>query len=228
MIAVQPPEYFPRLSYTALIQHVDHFVLADTFPYRRQSFQDRSKLRSPQGWHWISIPVFGKREGAPICEVELKTEGRWREKHWRSFLYNYRTTMYFEFFETSFRPFFDRSWTQLGPCACRSVEILADLFGLRTTVTRASELDGTPGDLQGILRATDADVLATTDREQSVSTEAEVHPLTYEHPTYHQNFEGFEPGLSAADLVFNYGREARRLLADGLRTHDDPNPDEQP
>ncbi|PSQ83736.1 MAG: hypothetical protein BRD40_01725 [Bacteroidetes bacterium QS_1_65_9] len=226
MIAVRSPEYFPRLSYMALIQHVDHFVLADTFPYRRQSFQDRSKLRSPQGWHWIPIPIFGKREGAPICEVEIKTEERWLEKHWRSFLYDYRTTMYFEFFEASFRPFFDRSWTRLGPCACRSVEVLTDLFGLRTSVTRASELAGAPSDLPGILRATEADRLATVDREQSVSTEVKVHPHTYEHPTYHQNFEGFEPGLSAADLVFNYGREARRLLADGLRVHEASNTDE--
>jgi hypothetical protein len=222
MIAVRPPEYFPRLNYMALVQHVDHFILADTFPYRRQSFQDRSKLRSPQGWHWISVPIFGKREGAPICAVEIKTEERWLEKHWRSFLYNYRTTMYFEFFEASFRPFFDQSWTHLGPCACRSVEILADLFGLRTSVTRASELDGAPSDLQGVLRATGGDTLATVDREHSVSTETDVHPHAYEHPTYHQNFEGFEPGLSAADLVFNYGREARRLLADGLRAHDAP------
>lgn len=227
MIAIRPPEYFPRLSYVGLIQHVDHFVLADTFPYRRQSFQDRSKLRSPQGWHWISIPIFGKREGAPIREVEIKTEGRWLEKHWRSFLYNYRTTKYFEFFESSFRPFFDRSWTELGPCTCRSVEVLSDLFGFRTSVTRASELDGAPSDLRGILRATEADVLATVEEEHSCLTaEVEVQPLTYEHPTYHQNFEGFEPGLSAADLVFNYGREARRILAGGLREQNEDSPNE--
>jgi hypothetical protein len=217
MTAVRPPEYFPRLSYMALVQHVDHFIIADTFPYRRQSFQDRSKLRSPQGWHWISIPIFGKREGAPIGEVEIKTEGRWQEKHWRSFLYNYRTTMYFEFFEASFRPFFDQRWAQLGPCTCRSVEVLADLFGLRTSVTRASSLEGSPSNLQEVLCATEADVLATIEKERSCSTEVEVQTFTYDHPTYHQNFEGFKSGLSAADLVFNYGREARRILADGLR-----------
>lgn len=205
----------------ALVQHVDHFILADTFPYRAQSFQDRSKLRSPQGWHWITLPIVGKRDGAPICEVEIQTEGRWQEKHWRSFLYNYRTTMYFEFFEASFCPFFDRTWTQLGPCVCQSVEVLADLFGLRTSVTRASALEGAPSDFQGVLRATGADVLATFEEEHSRSTEVEVQTLMYEHPTYHQNFEGFEPGLSAADLVFNYGREARRILADGLRKHDE-------
>jgi hypothetical protein len=201
----------------ALVQHVDHFILADTFPYRRQSFQNRSKLRSPQGWHWISIPITGCRDGAPIRDVDLKTDHRWPEKHWRSFLYNYRTTMYFEFFKDTFEPFFNQSWQRLGPCVCRSVEIVAELFGLGTSLTRASTLDGASGDLQGILDATGAERLAVFGEDETEAVSAEIEAFTYEHPTYRQNFDGFEPGLSAADLVFNYGREAQRLLADGLQ-----------
>ena len=204
----------------ALLQHVDHFILANTFPYRRKSFQKRSKLRSPQGWHWIDVPVFGNRDGAPLREVQIETGERWREKHWRSFLYNYRTTMYFDFFESSFRPFFERSWEHLSRCACRSVELLTELFGLDTSVTRASELDGAPDSLAGVVRATDAETLVVPEAP-STSTglpSGAVQPLAYEHPSYHQNFDGFEPGMSAADLVFNYGREARRILADGVTT----------
>ena len=219
MIAVRPPEYFPRLRYMALLQHVDHFILADTFPYRRQSFQKRSKLRSPQGWHWITIPVFGQRDGAPIREVDIKTEGRWLEKHWRSFLYNYRTTMYFEFFEDSFRPFFERSWEHLSLCVCRSVEILVDLFFFLTTVTRASAPDDAPGSLPAIIETMDANTLvvpedmSTSEIPKSLVTKT----FAYDHPTYRQNFEGFESGMTAADLVFNYGREAQRILADGTK-----------
>jgi len=219
MIAVRPPEYFPRLCYVALLQHVDHFILADTFPYRRQSFQNRSKLRSPQGWHWITVPVFGQRDGAPIREVEIKTEERWLEKHWRSFLYNYRTTMYFEFFEDSFRPFFERPWERVSPCICRSVELLADLFGLSTTVTRASELDGAPDSLPAVVQAVEEDALVLSEETTAYELPESIvtHRFTYEHPTYRQNFEGFEAGMTAADLVFNYGREAQRILASGAK-----------
>jgi len=216
MIAVRPPEYFPRLAYLALIQHVDHFILADTFPYRRQSFQDRSKLRNAPGWHWITIPLFGRREGAPIQDVGIKTEGRWLEKHWRSFLYDYRSTMYFEFYENTFRPFFDKTWSRLAPCTCRSVEVLTELVGLRTTITRASALEGTPTTLPKIVEATGAECLVAFDAEGSASVPVEVLTADYDHPTYRQNFEGFEPDMTAADLVFNYGREAPRLLAEGL------------
>ena len=202
----------------ALVDHVDHFILADTFRYRAQSFQNRSKLRNAQGAHWITIPLFGRPEGAPFRSVEIETGGRWREKHWRSFMYDYRTTMYFEFYEEQFRPFFDVTWTNLADCTCRSVELQAELFGLDTTITRASTLAEGPETLAGLVEATGADSIAIpasegmSPRELDVETET----VSYGHPDYHQNFEGFVPGVTAMDLLFNYGREAPRILVSGV------------
>lgn len=219
MVAVCPPEYFPRLEYMALLQHVDRFILADTFPYRRHTFHDRSKLRNAQGWHWIDIPLFGRPEGAPIQEVAIETGGRWQEKHWRSFMYDYRTTMYFEFFEDTFHPFFEQTWTHLGPCTCRSVELLAELFGMETSLVRASTLDGAPETMAEILETIEAETLVVReDAEISDVDGVDVHRFAYDHPTYRQNFEGFEAGMTAADLVFNYGREGQRILAKGATT----------
>jgi len=217
MIAVQPPAYFPPLGYTALLAHVDHFILADTFRYRSESFQDRSKLRNAQGGHWITVPLYGHVEGAPLLDVEIETGGRWREKHWRSFLYDYRSTMYFEYYQETLRPFFDETWMRLSPCVCRSVALQAELFGLRTTLTRASDLDGRPGSVSEIVEAVGADTLVhpaddPPPEEVSVSRTA----VRYEHPTYRQNFEGFVPGTTALDLLFNYGREAPRRMVRGV------------
>jgi hypothetical protein len=210
--------YFPPLEYMALVDHVDHFILADTFRYRAQSFQNRSKLRNAQGAHWIRIPLFGRPEGAPFRSVEIETGGRWREKHWRSFMYDYRTTMYFEFYEERFRPFFDVEWTNLAACTCRSVELQAELFGLDTTITRASTLAEGPATLGGVVAATEADSIAIPVSEKSSPLELNVEPepFSYEHPDYHQNFGGFVPGMTGMDLLFNYGREAPRILASGI------------
>jgi hypothetical protein len=217
MIAVQPPAYFPPLSYTALIGHVDHFILADTFRYRSETFQNRSKLRNAPGGHWITIPLFGRPEGAPIEAVEIETGGRWREKHWRSFLYDYRSTMYFEYYEDAFRPFFEQEWACLADCVCRSVALQAELMDLRTPITRASALANRPRSLDAILEATGADVLAVpADPSPPSLSSGTVETVRYDHPTYRQNFEGFEPGMTALDLLFNYGREAPRRMMRGL------------
>jgi hypothetical protein len=203
-----------------LLWHVDHFILADTFRYRRKTFQNRSKLRNAQGGHWITIPLFGRPHGAPIRTVDIETEGRWREKHWRSFLYDYRTTMYFEHYEAEFRPFFDVEWANLAACTCRSVALQAELFGLDTCLTRASSLPGAPDSYAGILDALGADGLVVPASERPLDAEVPgaVTEFRYDHPTYHQNFEGFVPGTTAMDLAFNYGREALPQLARGVDT----------
>lgn len=214
-IAVRAPTYFPPLSETSLFAHVDHFVLADTFRFRRQSFQNRSKLRNAPGTHWITIPLFGNPEGAPLHEVEVETKGRWQEKHWRSFLYDYRSTMYFSHFQDVLRSFYDTTWTRLANCTCRSVERQAALFGLSTTLTRASDLDGAPDSVRGIVDAVGADTLVVPQQADVVSTAApRIQSFAFRHPTYHQNFEGFENGATALDLLFNYGPEARRIATE--------------
>lgn len=217
MIGIGPPEYFPRLEYMSLVQHVDQFVFADTIPFRNETFHHRTKLRESDGWHWITIPIFGNRDGAPIHTVRIETGGRWREKHWRSFLYDYRTTMYFEYFERSFHPFFEYEWESLGDCLCRSVEVSAELFGMGTSFRRASSLPGSPADFGEIVGALNAHtVVVPAWFAQGAASTSPVEIFQYEHPTYRQNFEGFEPGMTAVDLAFNYGPEARRILASGV------------
>jgi hypothetical protein len=223
IVAVQPPAYFPPLGYTALLAHVDHFILADTFRYRSESFQNRSKLRNAQGGHWITIPLFGNVEGAFLIDIEIETGGRWREKHWRSFLYDYRSTMYFEYYQDTLRPFFDEKWSMLSHCVCRSVALQAELLGLRTTLTRASDLDGQPDSVPEIVEAVGADALVhPADAPPPEEVPVSQTPVRYEHPSYRQNFEGFVSGTTALDLLFNYGREAPRRMVRGLTSVEGP------
>lgn len=219
MIAVRPPDYLPQLAYVALMDAVDVFVLADTFQYSRQSFQNRARLRTPQGWQWLSVPLRGGQHGMPICDVAVEGPDYWTRKHWRSFEYNYRTTPFFEFFESDLRPLYDRRWTHLGELTCAGVAVLHRLFGLSCRLVRASELPGRPDTLPAVTAALEATELlvpaaaAAHDRRLV----APLHVMHFETPVYRQNFEGFEPDLSALDLLFNYGPEARTLLRQGVQ-----------
>ncbi|MFK7845291.1 MAG: WbqC family protein [Rhodothermales bacterium] len=38
----------------------------------------------------------------------------------------------------------------------------------------------------------------------------------FTEPAYRQHFEGFEPGISALDIVCNYGPEASGIIAGGV------------
>lgn len=224
MVAIRPPEYFPDLAYMALVQCVDCFVLADTFPYRRRSNQNRGKLRNPQGWQWISVPLRGHQGARPIQDVRINEDDPWKGKHWRAFQYNYRSTPYFEYFEPQLKPFFEREWSTLGALTCASVELLHAMMGLSTTLVRASALEEAPNTVDAVLEAVQDSAwvrLPQGDRSRERQAAAAGHRAArifrFSAPTYHQNFEGFEPGMSAADLLFNYGPEARSILAEHAR-----------
>ena len=147
-VAIHSPEYFPRLPYMALVQHVDRFVLADTFEYRGQSFQNRARLRNPQGWQWIAVPLRAHQKRNAIESVTINEDDPWIGKHWRALQYNYRSTPYFEYFEPRLEPFFQEEWTNLGALTCASIELLHELMDLSTQLVRASSLDGAPSSMQ--------------------------------------------------------------------------------
>ena len=214
-VAIRPPEYWPRLAYMALVQAADRFILADTFQYSRQSFQNRTRLRNPQGWQWISVPLKGGQHGTDIQDVRLRHHLPWQRTHHRALRYNYRTTPFYPYMEERLHALLERDWTRLGALTCETVEVLSDALGLDTPIIRASTLPGAPASVPEVLDAIEPATLmvpepvAEIDAEHAPRTDV----LCFEHPTYRQNFDGFERGMSALDLILNYGPEAARMLA---------------
>ncbi|GBD00824.1 hypothetical protein HRbin18_00540 [bacterium HR18] len=215
MLAVVPPEYFPRLERIALALRAHRVVLADTFQYSRQSFHNRTRLRNPQGWQWLSVPLRAHQHGKPIYRVLLGQDPSWRRRHWRAFCYNYRTTPYFEFYEPRLERLFAHTWTHLGELASATFVLTLQLFEIQTPVVRASELADQPATVETIARLLAADTLLLPEATARIDRGAAacVYTLRFEEPIYRQNFPGFFPGMAALDLLFNLGPiEARTLL----------------
>lgn len=218
-VAVVPLEYFPPLRSVALMAAADRVLWADTWPYRRRTRQNRSKLRNPNGWQWITLPMWSHQHGRPAHEVKIDGNVPWHERQWRAFMYNYRSTMYFEYFEDDFAPLFDDAPERLQTAAEVSTRCTCSFAQIDTPFAHASEygidtLDAVHDTLQ-------ADAVWVADahrKELSADADAETYTVLppYEHPTYRQNFDGFEPGMAAIDCVFNYGPESARIMAQGL------------
>ena len=219
MIAVRPPDYFPGLAFMALAAHVDVLVLADTFEYSRQSHQNRAKLRNPQGWQWISVPLRSPPRHWPIDRTEVDNSEPWQRKHWRAFEYNYRSTPFFDYYEPQFAPLFLATWTGLADLTCKTASVVHAAFDLESRIVRASSMAGRPETLPEVMTAMGRDALCSlpdaAERNRDYVDVVEV--LEFEPPVYRQAFEGFEPGMSAVDLLFNYGPESRAILAGAVR-----------
>jgi len=203
MYAIRPPEYFPSLPFWALMLRCERFMLADTFQYSRQSFQNRARIRNPEGWQWITVPLKGRQHGLAIRDVEIDKTVPWRGKHFRALSYNYRSTPYFEFYEDAVASFFDTEWTRLGELTVASIGLAAELLGVEVP-----EIYGDDGADTGDLGE---ELLLESDQARLPGMR-----LEFNEPDYEQNFDGFEPGLSILDLLFNYGPEAKGILRSGI------------
>lgn len=193
------------------------FVLADTFQYSRQSFQNRSRLRTPDGWQWISIPLEGRRHGQPILSVEIRGRHRWIAKHWRALLFNYRTTPYFGFHEHRLQPLFETEWDRLADLTIATIELVRDLLGISTPLVRASQLPKAPSDLKSILRRVGNEGLLVPRESLGADLSLASTVMEFDHPWYRQNFQGFEPEMSALDLLFNYGLDSLPIIRNQTR-----------
>lgn len=212
LIAVRPPEYFPGLAYSALMQAAHTFVMADTFQYSRQSFQNRTRIRNSQSWQWVSVPLKGGQHGLPQHAIRVRQESGWKTRHWKAFLFNYSSTPFFEYFAPELRALFKTEWRTLSQLTCQTVKLTHKWLQFDGTVLCASELPGCPATMQDVLECLPASNLV---RACGVPEPAARLEHAYEHPRYRQAFEGFQTRMSALDLLFNYGPESARILRSG-------------
>jgi hypothetical protein len=214
-LGIRPPEYFPGMRFCTLMARVDTFVVADTFQYSRQSYQNRAKLRTPQGWQWISIPLLARQHGEPICNVRIDTHAPWRAKHLRAMGFNYRSSPYFEYYEDAFVAFLESDWEVLADATVASIRLIHRLLDLDTALVCTSELEDQPHDLSQFAALHSGLWLAMGDTlRHDIESGIPAEEVPFTHPGYHQNFPGFEAGMSILDVLFNKGPETRSLLVE--------------
>lgn len=218
MLVIYPPEYLPRAAFFAQMGQADICVLADTLQYSRQSYQNRTRIRNPQGWQWLSVPLKARQHGLPIDAVCIDNRRHWARQHLKALQYNYSSAPFFDYYYEPMACVLRRSHTTLGPLLCDLIRCIHSFLQIQTPLLLASELEGVPRSVDAIQAVIgDADLLsdvAVAHRDMRYAAELSV--FSYKPSVYRQNFDGFEAGMSVLDLLFNYGPEAMRVLNEGI------------
>ncbi len=202
----------------AMMRCADCVVLADTYQYSRQSFHNRARVRTPQGWQWLTVPLVGGQHGRPIRETEIDNRTPWRERHARSIRYNYSSAPFYDYYIDQLHRTALADGQTLGDLCCGGIEWLAKTLAPGATVTRASHLAGAPASLSGIIDALGrGDVLLSASRyRHDGGAVSDPTIATFALAPYPQNFPGYEPNMSVIDLLFACGPDTGRRLDAGL------------
>ena len=222
IVSVHQPQYTPWLGYFDKIDRADVFVLLDSVQFKKNEWQNRNKIKTAQGWQWLTVPVRYKYPQL-INEVKINTAVKWQHQQRQSILSNYRKAPYYGYLEKFFEEIFSSHWELISDLNITVVQRLAALLGIDTPLYVSSQLGELPNDpderLIAITKYFSADTYLAgsggsqyMDLKKYENSRQKVIFQGYKHPVYNQLFGKFEPYMSVIDLIFNHGQESLSIL----------------
>lgn len=224
VVAIHQPECFPWLGFVDKAAQADAFVVLDDAQYSKNYFNNRNKVRTAQGWTWVTIPVeTAGRSAQTFAEAPMREDG-WRRKHLATWTQCYGPAKFGDRYLPFLRDLYARPLARLGEFNTAAIRWLFEQFEVKAEVVLSSELacSGAATDkllaLCRELGATEylSGVSGKEYLEESKFRDAgiAVRYQEFHHPVYAQRFEPFLPAMSSFDLLFNHGPEAARILRD--------------
>jgi len=234
--AIMQPTYLPWIGYFGLMDCVDVFVLLDSVQFARRSWQQRNRIKTPDGPSWLTVPVLSKgQHDQLIQDVVVDTSHGFPEDHIRAIELNYKKAPYFEMYAPSLFAILRSRHKNLAQLNEDLIVWGRETLGITTLLKRSSELKqhGVKAELLASLcdelRATEY-ISPPSSRDYLDESDAfQKHgiPFTYfefEHPEYEQRFGEFVPYMSIIDLLFNVGPESLGVIRTGQQASQQ-NPD---
>lgn len=217
IVSINQPAYLPWLGYFHRIAVSDVHIVLDHVQFEKNSFTNRNKVRTADGWCWLTVPVktAGKFGDLSIHEIEISNEKKWGLKHWQAIRLNYSKAPFFAQHAAFFEGIYARPWGSLNDVIRAITEYLLDAFGIRTKLYFSSQMkvSGKKDELVlNLCRELNATQYLSGPlgrdylREEMFRSHGiEVRYDDYHHPVYSQAYSGFEPYMAAIDLLFNAG-----------------------
>lgn len=227
LVSINQPAYLPWTGYFHRIAASDVHVVLDHVQFEKNSFTNRNKIRTREGWTWLTVPVKtkGRFGDLSIAELEIDDTLPWRRKHWAGLKLNYGKSLHFAEHAEYLQGVYDTPWGHLGELTRDMLLYQLKAFGISTPLYFSSEMGLTQQKSELVLeicQRLEADEYLSgplgrqyLDEAAFSSSGIDVSYDDYTQPVYGQAFPGFEPYMAAVDLLFNEGPAAGRILATG-------------
>jgi hypothetical protein len=226
VLTAHQPVYLPWLGLFHKISLAETFVSFDRVQYLPKDWNNRNRIKTPNGPIWLTVPVHkkGHRDKA-LDEIEIDNRTPWQRKHWRSLEMSYGKAPYWGRYRDYFEDVYAREWTHLAELNDRMLLWFLDELGIEVAFDRASDHDFQGAKSELVLDMCLAlgatryifGALGRDYADTAAFAAAGVEPLVqeYRHPTYPQLHGAFEPYMSIVDLLFNCGDESLGILTAG-------------
>jgi len=216
IVTIHQCEHLVWLGLLDKISKADVFVLADTFDFKKNYYENRNKIRTKEGNKYLTIPVESHNH-KPMKEVKIASDIDWKEKYLNTIAAYYCKS-----------PYFNRYFPRLSYLILNSNNSLFYLnhsllvqflewFNINTPVILSSTLElneslRSSERLLEICQKVGADIYLSGSSgknylDLSLFEKNNIKVVFHEfvHPIYKQQYSPFIPGMSGIDFLFNCG-----------------------
>ncbi|MBI3636423.1 MAG: WbqC family protein [Candidatus Rokubacteria bacterium] len=225
-VTMHQPEFAPWLGLFHKVSLADRVVLLDDVQFRKNYFQNRNRIRTAEGWRWITVPA-ERHLSTKINEVRISraTSPRWIEAIERAVTESYRRAPHFESIFPEFSRKLRGADDLLVGVTVPLLEWMLGEFGLPQKTLLSSSVGVTTNGSQRILDlcvALNSDTYVSgisgpdyLDLPAFERMGVRVEIQEFHHPVYEQLFPGFVSQMSALEALFLFGRAGERLIRAG-------------
>lgn len=218
IVGIHQPNYLPYLGFFDKLRKSDVFIIYNDAQFSKGDFQHRNRIRIYHGWKWLTVPV--EKKHIPINQIKIKkgieVDGiSWQEAHFKEIFENYRKAPYYLDFEKEIRRLYEQEYDTLIDINMKLIEFLMRSFEINTEIIYSSELgfnSKSTERLVDLVSAVGGEVYLSgpmgkdyLDTQLFKEKNIQVTFQEFKHPAYQQQYDGFEPNMSAIDSLFNNG-----------------------
>ena len=191
-----------------------------------KKFTNRNKIKIPDGWSWLTVPINKEHKFLPNKLVEINNKENWKEMHWKKITRSYINS---KFFKKNYKSFFEevynKEWKFLFELNSELLRQIIDWLGLKIQIIKESELNingNSTERLVNVCKELGAETYVSGVGGKEYMNEKlfqknniKIEYQKFQCPTYTQIFGGdFIPNLSIIDLLFNNGSKSLPILTD--------------
>ncbi len=221
-VVINQPNYIPWRGYFDLIDDADLFFYHDDVQYTKQDWRNRNRIKTKNGSLWLSVPVKKGTTDTLIKDVQINHEQKWAQSHRQQIIEAYRCAPFFKTYADAFFSILEKRHERLIDLDMETTAFVSEALGIKTPMRLVSEMNlaGKKTDkLLAVLKASCAHeyisgpaAKAYIDEKRLEEAGIKLTWKEYNYAPYPQLWGDFEGAVTALDLLFNCGPEARSFL----------------
>lgn len=216
-VSIHQMEHLVWLGNLDKISKSNILILADDFQYKKNYVENRNKIRTKDGWTWVTVPIKGSTH-LPMNQILIDNSQNWKREYLNTIRQSYSKANNFELYYPRLESIINQKWEYLINLNQMLLYWMLDEFDINTGIDFSSryKLINNLGSerLLELCQNTQADTYLSGSSGKDYLNVDIFHEngigVKYHEffqPAYKQTYSGFEYGMSALDYLMNMGNK---------------------